>query len=220
MAYDPNTTTTAQYSGPLVIENPLHAVGVTGHYFATQRYFVQSESYVPAVLNSTRVIYAGTGSEATLYCVGDTKPNMDEAGTVSYERMWCNVPATWNDYTTFAATFPGYSYAATEPARSPFTREVAAEVENAYYRIGTDGDADYASPDLIPVENATTFSYSHDDTARDASDMYLRVTTTPTSTAWTALVAAEEFTYVVQASTLERYAGNIWLRKTIRVRPL
>jgi hypothetical protein len=217
--YETEDTSTPKFLGPGLIRYPFSAEGDLATLEIVQQFIVRAESYAPLALNTAYSSSANLAAHpvGTFFHIGDTDPVEVDAGIVSFTRTWGNVPAPRFDYETFAATFPGIAYTA-GANRLPFQRVVNLELQKEYFQVGA--GLLYTSPGLVPVIPATAFQYPTDTTPRDPSDFFLAATTTPTSTDWLDDITAGLFSYVVEASTLERYKGNIYVRSTRRVRPL
>jgi hypothetical protein len=217
--YETENTSTPRFLGPGLIRYPFSSEGDLTTLEIVQQFIVRAESYAPLALNTAYSSSANLAAHpvGTFFHLGDTDPAEVDAGIVSFTRTWGNVPATRFDYETFAATFPGIAY--TGPSnRFPFQRTVTSQLQKEYFQVGA--GLTYTTPAAIPVVPATEFLYPTELTPRDPSDFFLAATTSPTSAAWVASISAAAFTYAVEASTLERYKGNIYVRITRLVRPL
>jgi len=215
MSYESQATTSAIFLDVGRVEYPFSANGDAVTLDVYQTFAVRPESYTPATLNDAYSSSANLTSHPTgsIYCVGDTPPSPIDGGLVTFTRRWSKIPATRYDYETYVATFPGVLY-----QRNPFQKSVTSQIEFNYYMVGS--GLTYATAADIPVVSPTSFRYSGDALDRDADDMFLTTTTTPSQSTWETAVSTAAFSYVVEPSTLTRYAGNIWLRTTRRVRPL
>ena len=228
MSYESESTTSPVYTGPAKLIYPFLSEGDAATKQVNQKYNVRAGSYAAPTLNEA---YNPSGTDlqhgnfmataptiGTAYLLYDTEPTEAETGLVEFTRKWSNIPATRYEYTTFAANFPGLAYGGVSERRYPFIKSVALQTTYEYYLTGTGGS--YATPDLIPVVAATSFRYSTDSVDRQASDIFLSGSTTPTAATWITDVGTAAFTYVVEPSTVERYMGNIYVRVTKKVRPL
>jgi hypothetical protein len=195
--------------GPIVDERPIPED--LAHVVRRIPMSVQRTAYTPPALNTA---LAGA---ATFYFVGDVDHQTQLGDQLTFTRLYSNIPTARFDYETFAATFPGIGYSGAAN-REPFQRPVTSQLHQEYYLVGTGGS--HASADLIPVVDATSFRNFGDTTDRDAGDIYLITSTTPAAADWITEVGDADFTYVVAASTVRRYLGNIYVRTTRRVRPL
>lgn len=202
-AGQPAFTTAVSVGAPQYITPP---EGVTEFIGVQQKMWQVITAYTPPTLSTVATYFS-----STCYLTGDSGFSEVGGGVMEFTREFAKKPSTYYEYMTTAATFPGVS-----GARLPFTREVTMQVENNFFTVGT--GLDYASPDLIPVIAAQTFYYLG--WLYDVSNIYLSGSTTPTATSWSSLVTTGGYTYVIKASSLERWRGNIWLRKTQRVIPL
>ena len=75
--------------------------------------------------------------------IGDAAFINEGGGVFRFVRQWTRAPASFDNYETFAATYPGFLN-----LRDPPTVAGTSKVEVAFYIIGPGGDFD--SPDLIP----------------------------------------------------------------------
>lgn len=219
MSYETEATTSPVFLDVGLVEYPFIEYGDNTALEVTQKFAVRAANYAPIALNTAYSSSANLPSHpgGSLYFVGDTKPIDIGAGCVGFTRRWVKPPAsTLYNYTTAAVTFPGIAYAG-EDSRRPFQRVVTVQIAMDYYVVG--GVA-YPTVADIPTEDATEFKYSYETAPRDAGNIQLNAFSTPTAASWIAGIATAAFSYVIEASTIERYAGNIYVRTTKRVRPI
>lgn len=209
--YETIDTTSVVYTGPLVLSYPLHEYGVLAHVVADQEYYIRPGSYVAPARASTITI--PLVPPVTAHLVGDSTPALEQGGVVRFSRQWANTPTTWYDYESYVATFPGIF-----GQRASFQRAVTARIEHAYF-LCLPGQI-HATPDLIATIAATGYSYPGDALPRPPDSFFLMDTTTPTQATYANSVAMGGYTIVVEPSTIERYMGDVWLRKTKRIKPL
>lgn len=211
--YENIETTSPVFSGPLLLTYPLHQYGVGDHVVAYQDYYIRPGSYVAPTMASTITIGA-----ATAYLVGDSEPVNDVGGVARFTRAWATVPASWKDYGSYVATYPGIIF-----ERESFQRQVTAEMQHEYF-LCMEGQT-YATPGDVPIVSATGYTYTGDALPRPPEGFLLNdgggdlSPSTPSLTNYFASVTAAEYTIVAEDSTLSRYLGDIWVRTTKRVKP-
>ena len=90
--------------------------------------------------------------------IGDAAFTNEGGGVFRFVRQWTRAPDSFNNYETFAATYPGFL-----GLRDPPTVAGTSKVEVAFYIIGPGGD--FASPDLIPFAGEDIATASDGSTA-------------------------------------------------------
>ena len=156
---------TAEAIGPVVIDYPFDELGDATHVIAAQTYQQAADAYAPLALNSTRVVKVG-GSNQTLYCIGDGRPQRYGVADVRFTRRWANVPATRTEPETHAFSYPGYRYGAVSvlnPAHSSgdlagregFVEVVNSRITLEFFLVGA-GQA-YATGEDIPLISPQTW---------------------------------------------------------------
>lgn len=215
-AYEFTPTTVPVFAGPGLLRFPFANVGDAATVIVDQAFMLRPESYESPILNT---VYSSSGyftddpSISTAYLVGDTTPSPVDGGLVQYIRSWASVPESREEYESISATFPGI-----QNQRAPFTETVTAQITIDYFLVGP--SQTYEDPSEIPTIPATKFLDSAWSTGAPADAFFLSGSTSPLLGTWLAGVTAEEFTYIIQASTLERWMGNIYARSYVSVRPL
>lgn len=206
-------TTTPEETGPIRKEFPFHnKFGDADHVVFTQGYMQRWPNYAPPTLNDPATI-----ETESVYCVGDEGLSDAGTGLVAFDRLWANVPATHYDYETTSVTYPGWY-----EEREPYAQTTQAQIQYEYFLVGT-GET-YETPDEIPVTAETRVT---DTAGKDvfilSGDVYLNDgggvldDTTPTLTAYKALVSGGTYAIVID-SRVEQYLGGIWIRITRRVK--
>lgn len=214
--YDPLVTTDPAFDGPLIPDYPFQNLGDPDHVIGTQPYYVQAASYAPADLTYTLIAFGDT-----LQCVGDYDIVKADAGGVTFNRKWANVPANITTPTNTAYTFP-----AILNQRESFTLTVPAITLDEYFLVGA--GATYATFDAIPViqETQATFT-SGGPYPLSAGNFFLNDggagvdASTPSASAYIAIAvndatSPEDYSIIVKASEVERYYGNIFRRRTLK----
>jgi hypothetical protein len=163
-----------------------------------ERDFVQNETdWVPLAMDTA------DGTYSSAYLVEETVPQQIGGTLVTWTRRFATVPNTWTDYTARPFTFPGYYNDVDESDyRAPLTENAVWEVVHGYAKT-TDPYADF---------DITNKLFQVKDTDGAVLDYVDDSTTTPSNITYTGLVTAETMIHTAH-TTLERYAGNIWVKK-------
>ena len=201
---------------------------------------VISQDYMQTFADYTApTISTAHGTFSTAYLVGDSELQDIGGGIARFTREWATIPAVRNEWGTWGYQFPGYYSVSAGPtpysqyfyvngnARDPFTLTAKSRMYHEYFLCKA--GQTYATPDLIPVIDAQVWSMV---TNTNARILYLIPTGTfgtdsnPTLEAYLALVAggagfgtgAAVGEFVAEASTVDRYMGEIYVRITRYVR--
>ena len=238
-AYEASTVTgAASELGGLVIRYPFNPVGDAVHVVAAQRYRQSAVSYAPLALNAARSILVADVAR-TLFFVGDQTPGRHTGPLVEFVREWADVPASRFEYQEIAYSFPGFRSTQAEYNqysalnwRLGFTRKVNAQIALDFFRVGV--GAAYASEDDIPRIAVTIWARAANFVGARVSALQILLSdsdaisgpvswngllTVPTRTAYEALVTAGAFSLVVDCE-VDRYIGNIFVRRTVRVKAI
>jgi len=154
-----------------------------------------------------------TGDSAA-YFVGDFGHAPVDGGMVEFERIFANIPATRNNQFegTYAYSYPGIYDPDGSSSRYPKSIPTGSVVDYTYYLPGvTTGIATFS--DVIETPVFTVINPFSGQEIGWLSDL-----TTPTVTAYLAKVTAGE--YLVVASEIKQYKGNIIQRADVKVRAL
>lgn len=162
---------------------------------------------------------------ATAYLVGESPLADLGGGIVQWTRIYATKPATRSEPGTFSCRFPGYLgignppynqyYAADPVGRDPQVLTVPSRIEYKYALIAASG-GDYTTAAAFYAAQGQTAQVYSVSTNAEARVDYLfdgSPTSTPTLTAYKALVAAET-EIVAEDSRLTRYMGNIYQIET------
>jgi hypothetical protein len=169
----------------------------------------------------------------TAYLVAET-PLQDLGGGIArWTRVYAQVPATYTEpggnYAYNFIGFEGNFFYVDEDGnpvaisgRDRFTESVPVQITREFFLVGT--GQTYATAEQIPVISAQKYYYENSTVPVLA--LFNPITTggvtypgtTPTRTAYEAMVAANAFNIVVEDSLVTRWMGNIWMRETRRVK--
>lgn len=58
------------------------------------------------------------------------------SGLVEWTRTWVTLPESWDDFESYAYTYPGLSWNLSTTGRAPMTRTVTAKKRNDYFMVG------------------------------------------------------------------------------------
>lgn len=212
------TFTTASAIGQLARSYPLGDRDPTAILYS-QPFMVFTANYAAPVLGSTN------GTYATAYCIGDVNFEPLGQGLVTYTRQWATVPASRNEFGSFAFQFPGLYGTLAPPynaywdgdigdGRDPVAKTVVSRLRHEFY-LCTTGQT-YETPQEIPVLKAFAVSLVGN---ADAVMPYCLPAgifgsdTVPTKEDYQADIAAAT-ELVAEDSTIERYLGLIYSRIT------
>ncbi|MBS33967.1 MAG: hypothetical protein CMO68_06120 [Verrucomicrobiales bacterium] len=164
-----------------------------------ERDMVQNEAnWTPLALDTA------DATHSSAFLVEETTPQQIGGGLVRWTRRFATVPNNWHDYEERVFTFPGYYNDPYESNfRCPLTKNVTWRILHEYTKT-TDPYADFdVSEQKFQVEDSDGCVLDYVDDS----------TTTPSYTTYTGYVSAGTMIDVAH-QTLERYAGNIWVRRT------
>lgn len=212
--------TTAQTMGGARKSFPFE--GDVSSFIVEQDYMVLLTSYSPLALSTAH----GTYTDA--YLVRESALENIGAGVVKFTRTYAQVPASRDEWGTFAFQFPGLLGTLTPPyafqywtvsddGRDPFLDASISRIRHEYFLTAT--------PGTITILEGLEFNIVSNPSSRNA---YLLPTgvywsdTSPTKEAWLALVAggagigtgANAGEFIAEDSSVERWMGNIYVRKT------
>lgn len=221
--YESHTTSSAVFAAPAFITYPFGELEDTATKIVSQPLMQLADQYAPPTIGGTFSTGLAnlSGSPITIgdaYCIGDSEPQLVEAGIVSFTRSWANIPATRYDYETQAFTFP--SLFITFEIRPSVSKTSTVQISHEYYRVGA--GLTYTSPDLIPLVSETMVTYLSGARAFILSDTQLNNgggvmdLSSPTYSTYNGWISAKTYNIVAECS-IERWKGNIWCRKTRRV---
>ena len=143
----------------------------------------------------------GAAVTSNAFLVDESAPEQLGGTLVKYVKKFSTVPDNWVDYSESVFTFPGY-YNDVYEANYRCPQSINATIKTtATYKKTTDPYAD------LDVANQMFRSIDADLCVLD----YVDTSTTPTYATYAGWVTAGTLIYAAQ-STLERYAGNIWVR--------
>jgi len=205
--------TTATICGPEIPSAPI--AGVETEYVIRQRFCQKFESYTPTAIGTVHP------TRGTYYLVAEENKSFAQGGIMIWDRVYAQVPAQHNEYTTTNYQFIGFYglfgvNTTTVTGRSRFNKTIVARVQHDYYRTGV---APYTNVSDIPILEAQKYYFGADenlvtDFLADAPPF--STATTPSRTDYEALVSGAS-SIVAQDSTIERWMGKIYYRRTIYI---
>lgn len=185
-----------------------------------QDFMVAFASYSAPTISTAHATFT------TAYLIGDSELVDLGGGIARFTRTWATVPADRDEFGTYAFQFPGLLgtapppydayWVATDDGRDPRTEQAKSRIAY-HYQLGTPGTIT-----IIPAQVWTL------DSNPEARILYLLAAGTywsdsnPTKEEYLALVAggtglgtgANAGEFVAEASNVERYMGDIWVRTT------
>lgn len=144
--------------------------------------------------------HAPTTAYSTAYLVEETTPQNLEGTLMQYTKKFATVPDNWHEYLEAVFTFPGYyNDPADSDYRAPQSINCTVGVRSEYV-LTSDPEVD------LPVDAQQFRVVDSDLVVLD----YLDDSSNPTFTAYKSAITSSDYINAAQ-STLERYAGNIWV---------
>jgi len=143
----------------------------------------------------------GANVYSVAYLVEETSPRKLGGEMVEFTRRYSTVPNSWYDYSEAVFQFPGY-YAVPADTNYRAPQNLNSTIRTtADYALTTDPETD------LTVANQMFRSIDSGEAVLDKVDD----SSTPTYSTYTGYVSGGTYIYAAQ-STLERFAGNIWVR--------
>jgi hypothetical protein len=204
---------TAKAISPLLYSAPIP--GVETKYVVTQKFCQQKDSIVPIAIGTEHP------DLANFFLVEENIPAMAGGGILTWDRVYSKIPETHSEPSTISYNFIGYAglfgNGVGTTGRGRWTRSVNCEIQHDYFQIGT-----VAYPTILDVPRIVAQKYVAGDDARFNVD-YLYpaagpITSSPTLEEYYALIDAET-PIAAEDSALERWMGNILVRKTAYILP-
>lgn len=204
------------YSTAQAVTNPeLSApiAGVNANYLLRQDFMQSLSSFVALALNTPHPTYS------TYYLVDESEKVDIGGGLVRWTRTYAQVPASYSEPGgNYAYSFIGFygqfGINVTQiTGRERQTEVVPVRINRDFFLVGP-GQI-YTDPNDIPTMPEQQY-YSGSPTLKVnyiGDSPPLQIATTPSRTAYDALVAAGS-EIVVEASTIFRWMGNIYVRET------
>jgi hypothetical protein len=170
-----------------------------------ERDYVQNEAnWAPTAMDTA------DGTYSSAYLVEETTPQQVGGTLVRWTKRFATVPSNWTDYDQRPFTFPGFfEDDSSAYYRVVLNQNVTWEI-NLTYQLTTNPYSTFPVASYlfqVKLTDGTVVDYV-DDTNTDI-----------TYTDYDADVTAETLINVAH-STLERYAGNIWVQKRFRSKAL
>lgn len=173
--------------------------------------FIEEQDYMILKANFSRLaLSTAHPSIPTAFLVQETDLQNLGAGLVQWTRRYATVPATRNEYESFAATFPAiFDAVGSDSYRTlPLSLKVVARVEFRYFHVGT--DPLYPTVADIPLIERFSPVFS---VSIDAEVDFVNPGTVPTVTDYLAMVEDGD-EIAVEDSELRPWMGNIYERVT------
>lgn len=207
---------TAQESGPLFFDTALLTNNL--RYIARQRFMQNINRFVPLPFGSAHPTLPGY-----ILCKEGTPDHVGN-GVGVWERIYCVLPDQWDDYRTHNYNFIGFmSSTSDDPndpdtlkARNRFTKCVMSRIHYNYYLVypgaGNSG-RHYSSVGRIPIITAQSYYFGSDPTLMVDFLNDSPNATSPTLTAYKALITAKT-EIVAEDSSIDQFFGPIYQRIT------
>jgi hypothetical protein len=156
---------------------------------------------------------------ATWYILGDSGFFDQGGGVWAFTREWIRKPASFQNFETYAANYPGIR----GENRSPFIAAGTSKIDVDFFLIAPSG-GDYDSPAKIPMTEETRITFDGSSSSAPllsgvflSSGFFGFLDTTPAPTVyqgWITTDAATVTSYSIQAepSTISQVRGPLWRR--------
>lgn len=179
--------------------------------FIVEQDFMQFfANFTPLALNTAHPTFTNA------YLVEET-PLQDLGGGVArWTRRYATIPATRDEYETFAYHFIGFYgvwgiNVTTVTGRDRFTKTVVSRLKHEYFLCAT--GQTYETPDLIPIIPAQAYEFNGIATDYLGDSPPFSVASDPSRTEYEAWIAAGT-EIVAEDSRVSRWLGNIYERVT------
>lgn len=193
-------------------------------YVLKQDFIVLRKSFVPLDIMTAHPSASKTPDYSAYLLCNESEREDIGGGIVRWTRTYATKPSTWSQIEgNYAYNFIGlagtFGIGDLVTGRKRFTRSVPLLVTRDYYLIGAGGD--YATSDLIPI-NAEQLYYFNNaywpiDFLFDSPPF--ATASTPSLTAYLALVSGGSY-IDVEASSVEQWLGNFFVRTTRQVKAI
>ena len=162
-----------------------------------ERDYVQNEAdWSPLAMDTA------DGTFVDAFLVEETITNQIGGSLIEWTRRFATVPDNWTEYDQRMFQFPGYyNDPDTGGFRAPMNKNATVEVRNSYY-LTTDPYTDF---------DVSSYVFESKD-GKGVVLSYVGPSTSPSISTYQGLVTGEDLINIAH-STLERYAGNIWVQK-------
>lgn len=222
--YDPEDTSSPIWAKPGLVTFPFASLGDTATKLVSQVFFVRPEDYAPLTLadeyDSAEIFSSAnlsTHPTGVLKFVGDTEPQPEDGGLVSFTRSWAHVPATRKEYSLAAYTFPGFSSVLGSFAgRAAISFPTPTEITYEY--VFASGGAGITLSSETRVTDTGTLD------APLLSEVYLNSITNPTRSAYQTLIDSDtdssSYSITAEMQSVERWKGDIYVKKTVKCKAL
>lgn len=204
---------TATLCGPEIYSAPIP--GVSTNYILSQEFCQKFTSFTRTAIGTAHPTATG------FYLVEESTPEKVGGSLCKWTRVYAKAPDQHNEYGTTNYNFIGFYglwgvNITAITGRDRFTKTVTARIQHDYFRTGS---GPYTTAADIPLLTAQKYYYGTNenlpaDYLADAPPF--TDASNPSRTAYEALVAAES-ELVAQDSSLERWMGLFFVRKTLYV---
>lgn len=146
------------------------------------------------------------------YLVDESKPVSIGGGLVEFTRTWAELPESWDEWSSYVYTFPGYLYGYStinSASRAIQVKTVPAKITHDYF-LTSDPESDIEIIEGQKYWGVGGAGYPVD-------GMLLGDISDPTKMEYQTMVSGNDW-IVAEDSTFKRWKGNIYQRTTIRVR--
>lgn len=221
--YTDGTYTSAFAVTPLVKQPALP--GVKDDLVAAQDFVILRDSYTAAALNTPHADEADPAHPVWVLVAEDNKRDLG-GDIMQFTRRYARKPDTYSEAQgTISYNFIGFdgSFGINIPTitgRPRFVKTVAARAQHDFFLVGPEAYCDYATPQEIPIIPEQTYyratSTQTTDYLNDGPPTFTEASN-PSRTDYESWIATGS-EIVAQASTLERWQGNIYRRTTIYIK--
>lgn len=197
--------------------------GVKDLLLGNQEFSQDADSFTPTALNTPHPDDP-TPSTPTWILVEETNFQDLGANVRQWTRRYARKPDDYSEMGgTIAYNFIGFYgvFGLNVPAvtgRGRFVEVVPVRVQRDFFLIGPEAYCDYTTPQEIPVIQEQIYYITDPEQKTDylGDDTILDTPSTPTRTDYEAMIAAQD-EIVAQASKVERWQGNIYVRETFYI---
>lgn len=174
---------------------------------ASPNHKVVTCSYLASAKTYSRRVMSSSWEEDPTFILVDEQIEKTTGDLIYFSRKWSNVPEVWNDAASMAFTFPGIDVGDSVPniVRFPLTLPVVARIQHDYF-VTTQPFKDILMVKKFAVLNAYGYEFE-----------YLGGPTAPPLSLYLSWMASSQ-DIIAQDSTIERYLGDIWVRKSYYVK--
>lgn len=204
ITYDAPSTNWATASQVTAAARVTYPIAQNTSAIIYERDWVQNEAnWAPTALDTADATYTSA------YLVEETAPAQIGGTLVTWTQRFATVPNAWTDYDERPYTFPGFYNDDTEfDYRAPLTQNTTWEIIHSYLQT-TDPYTDF---------DVSNYIFQSTDSFGTVLD-YVDDSSSPDFSTYDSYVTGETLINTAH-TTLERYAGNIWVQKQFRSKAL